>query len=129
MQPSQTIRVTVAASDTQNSDRRRCHRYSCDIFTEASVRHRGSMFRGYLRDISQFGCLLMTRAHLHMERHSEVDIHFNFNNFDLRATALVMNIRPGIGLGLEFSFDDPETEASFRAFIQEIATSSPAEPA
>ncbi len=87
------------------------------------------MFRGQLRDISPNGCFLMTKANLHMERYSEVDLRFTFNKIGYRTMALVMNIRPGKGVGLEFSFDDPETEASFRALIEKITAAQPTEPA
>ena len=86
------------------------------------------MFRGRIREISQSGCSMMTRANLHIERYSEVDLRFTFNNIDYGAMALVMDIMPGKGVDLEFSFDDPETEASFRALIREVKATPPPEP-
>lgn len=86
------------------------------------------MFRGQIRVISESGCSMMTRAYLHAERYSEVDLRFSFNNIDYSTMALVMSVGPGKGVELEFSFDDLETEASFLALIREVKASPPPEP-
>jgi hypothetical protein len=76
------------------------------------------MFRGRLQDISQDGCFLMTRAYMHMELDAEVNLRFTFNGVECRIIAVVRNVRPESGVGLEFLFDDAHAEASFGALIR-----------
>jgi hypothetical protein len=81
------------------------------------VIHAECLFRGTVRDISETGCYIMTRACLHLERLTLVNIRFTVNGNHYRTQARVMDVRPGQGVGVEFLFADQEAEAALRGLI------------
>jgi hypothetical protein len=50
-----------------------------------------------------------------VERFTRIELRFTIKGSHYRTSAFVMNIRPGKGLGLEFSFTDKKSEGLFRA--------------
>jgi hypothetical protein len=125
MKASETIDEGTAVEGSRRADRRRHRRCPCHIFSEGVVRYRGSMFRGEILDISESGCFLMTKAHLNLERYGEVDLHFKYRNVGFRTVALAMDIQPGKGVGLEFSFADAQTAKAFLALCEELNAAAP----
>ena len=79
------------------------------------------LFRGQVRDISQTGCYIETRAQLNLRRFAEVELKFVANGEHLRFLAKVMDIRPGIGAGFEFLAGDPRMDGSFLKFIEGLS--------
>jgi hypothetical protein len=106
-------------------ERRRSRRLGCAMFAEAVVAHQGSLFRGEIRDISQNGCYIATNARLKLELLTNVDIRFMVNNCYYHASARVMNIRPGKGVGLEFYSVDAQAEERFQKLLQALSLAAP----
>jgi len=128
MEPSETIDEGPAGEGSKRTERRRHRRYSSDLFARVVVHQRNSMVRGEMLDISESGCFVMTRAFLRLERDSEADIQFKFKNVDYRTSAVVVNIQPGKGVGLKFSFADAQTAEAFLALSTVLsAAASPAQ--
>ena len=75
------------------------------------------LFRGTVRDISEIGCYIMTRACLHLEPSTLVNLRFMVNDNYYRTFARVMDVRPGKGVGLEFLFADADAKASLKGLI------------
>jgi hypothetical protein len=87
------------------------------MFVEAVVDRHGSMFRGTIRDISQTGCYIETRARLNLQRLTRVDMRIMVQKSCYHASARVMDVRPGKGLGLEFELADARAEEWIRELI------------
>lgn len=104
-------------------ERRRSRRIVCDMFVEAIVDKRGTMFRGTIKDISQTGCYIETRAKLNLERQTRVDIRFMVEKSCYNTTAQVMDVRPGRGVGLKFVLEDEHTEEWIRELIEALIVS------
>ena len=62
-----------------------------------------------------------TQARLRVERLALIELRFSINGSHYHTSARVMNIRPGKGLGLEFSFTDKKSERLFRALISLVS--------
>jgi hypothetical protein len=106
-------------------ERRRGRRFPCEGFAEAVVIHPESLLRGEVRDISETGCFLATRAHLHVERLTEIDLRFVINEIHCHTLARVMDVRVGKGVGIEFIFPDAEAEDLFKKLVQTVSTLPP----
>jgi PilZ domain-containing protein len=120
MQVSETIDKGTPAEGSKRAERRRHRRCSSNSLAKAVVLQRSSMFRGEILDISQSGCFVVTKAFLRVELYAEVKVQFKFKNVDYHTPAVVMNIQPGKGVGLEFSFADAQTEEAFLALSEEL---------
>jgi hypothetical protein len=105
-------------------ERRRHRCFNCDAFAETAVIHSECLFRGKVRDISESGCYIVTRARLALERLDGVELRFKVNNNRYRTYARVMDLRPGKGIGVEFIFTDPESRESIKALIDTLGTAS-----
>jgi len=79
-----------------------------------------SLFRGAIRDVSQSGCFVMTKARMPLKRLAEAEIRFKLINRQFRTRALVMNVRPGEGVGFEFVFANKQVEEQVKSLIQEL---------
>lgn len=106
---------STGTKDAAGKERRLHRRYVCYGFAEGIVLHPKSLFRGTIRDLSETGCFVETRGRLRVERLAWIELRFRINGNHYRTSARVMNIRPGKGLGLEFSFTDKESKEWFRA--------------
>jgi hypothetical protein len=113
------------AQGSAGKERRRSRRFLCNGSAEVMVVHPECLFRGEIRDISQNGCFVITRAHVHLERLAEAEIRFKLNNRQFRTQARVMNVRQGDGVGFEFSLANPKTEEQLRNLIQELDAAAP----
>ena len=100
-----------------NQERRRRKRIVCDGVAESIVLQAECLFRGTVRDISEIGCYIMTRACLHLEPSTLVNLRFMVNDNYYRTFARVMDVRPGKGVGLEFLFADADAKASLKGLI------------
>jgi len=107
--------------ETSRSERRRCRRYPCSGAAEAVVLFSESLFRGEIRDISLSGCFIQTKAHLHVDRFSQIDLRFEMNDCQYHTKARVMDIRPGCGVGMEFYYQGPQDEVSFKRLVRSVA--------
>lgn len=83
--------------------------------------HPECLFRGEIRDVSQHGCFVISRAFLRFERLAEAEIRFNLNNSQFKVQARVMSVRRGDGVGFEFVNSNPKTEELLRNLMQELA--------
>ena len=92
-------------------------RFICNGIAEAVVIQGECLFRGKLQEISEIGCYIATRACLHLERFTLVNIRFMVNDNYYRTFARVMNVRPGQGVGVEFLFANQEAEALLKGLI------------
>ncbi len=106
-------------------ERRRSVRFDCEGTAEAYAPDPGYLFRGEIRDISETGCYVETKARLRLERHTELDLQFMLRNRTHRASARVMSFRPGLGVGLEFLSCEPRPEESFLKLTQMFAGAMP----
>ncbi len=106
-------------------ERRRHRRYACNGFAEGVSSK--CLFRGEIQDFNEFGCFVMTKAHLHVERLVEVDLRFKINNRHYHTAARVMNVRPGKGVGLEFSHTNRRTEELLRVLNETLNAAAPRE--
>ena len=124
--------VTVQALDEINAsesssgvERRLSRRFACDGFAEVYAFETGFLFRGTIRDISQTGCYITTNFALKLEPLTDVDVLLILKNHEYRIPALVRNVRPGKGVGLEFLYRDMRVEASFEALLQKFLDKTP----
>lgn len=122
---SKAIDESNANERPRGIERRLSRRFSCDGFAEVFVFITGFTFRGEIRDISQTGCYIATRAKLKLECQSEVDILFRLKNHEYRILALVKVVRPGKGAGLEFLHQNPQVEAAFKTLLQTLLDEAP----
>jgi hypothetical protein len=112
-----------AAGDGGAKERRRSTRYPCNGFVEVMGIEPECLFRGEIRDISQNGCFVVTRARVQLERLAEAEVRFKLNNRQFRVRARVMNVRHGDGVGLEFLDKNARCEDEIRRLIEELARS------
>jgi hypothetical protein len=131
MEASQIISEPQTGEDGAGKERRRSHRHDCKGFAEAWVLDPESLFRGEIRDISQSGCFIGTKARLSLVRHSIVDLRFTIMNGYYRAAARVLNVRPGKGVGLEFIFPDSQPAEWLKNLLEKLidAAAPPPKPA
>lgn len=113
----------MANQDEQvGSERRRHRRFPCEGFAEVVAIRASVVFRGKLKDISQSGCYIETRAHLNLPRLAEVEVRFTAFGRKLTALAKVMDIRPGKGAGFEFLPCDSRLDQRFLKMIEQLQT-------
>lgn len=110
-----------ATSGTGGKECRRSHRYLCNGFAEVMVVQPQCLFRGEIRDISQNGCFVISRAHLNLEPLVEAEIHFKLNNRQFRMQARVMSARRGDGVGFEFTGVNPKPRELLGTLVQELS--------
>jgi hypothetical protein len=118
-----TLVLAGTAAETQTAatnERRRSRRYSCSGFAEVLVLRHESLVRGEVRDISQTGCRILTKAPMHVERRSQVDIRFMLNGHHYHTSARVMAILPGAGVGLEFAHPSENIRESFASLARNV---------
>ena len=116
----QVLGETATGESFGGRERRLSRRLDCEGFAEAFAIDVGYLFRGEIRDISQTGCYIMTKALLKLERLTEVDLEFMLNKRNFHTRARVMDIRPRKGVGLEFVFKEPRAEESIKDLLQTL---------
>jgi hypothetical protein len=107
-------------------ERRLSRRIGCKGFADAFVINTGYLFRGEIRDISETGCYIMTKARLQLKRLTEVDLLFVLNGRNYRTLARVMEVQPREGVGLEFLFSDQSAQESFKKLHLDLVPSGEA---
>ena len=114
-----------ASEGSRGAERRLERRFDCNGFAEVYAFEAGLLFRGTIRDISQTGCYILTKFGLKLEPLTEVDVLLILKNYEYRIPALVRNVRPGRGVGLEFLYRDPQIEARFHDLLQKFLEKEP----
>jgi hypothetical protein len=109
-------------NEVPGRERRRHQRFPCEGFAEVVAFRANVMFRGKLRDISQTGCFIESRAHLNLPRFAEVEIRFTVSGLKQSVLAWVMDVRPGKGAGFEFLSADPRLDQGFRNMLERLQT-------
>ncbi|MDR3724774.1 MAG: PilZ domain-containing protein [Terracidiphilus sp.] len=104
----------------KGADRRRSRRYPCEGFAEAVIPHPDILLRGEIRNVSMEGCFVSTRAFLHMEVNEEAEIRFTLRDRHYKVRAVVANVRPGLGVGLGFRFEDAQAGEEIRCLVEEM---------
>lgn len=118
-------REKTAEEGLRGAERRRCTRFACQGFAEALVFDPEILVRGEIRDISRTGCFVMTRAHLKLERATEIELRFAVNGDRFRMRARVADVRPGRGMGLEFVLGDAKANAALQELIVALGAGEP----
>jgi hypothetical protein len=111
------IAEVIALEPGQGIERRRSRRFPCDGLAEGLFHQPDILFRGEVRDMSLTGCLIQTRAQLRVQPSTEVELRFQVNNNHYRTVARVIEVRRGIGVGMEFMHEDTQTLASFKGLM------------
>jgi hypothetical protein len=102
-------------------ERRRYPRVPCKSAAEALVMHHEALFRGEIRDISQGGCFIGTRALLQIETGAEIDLRFSLRGVHYSFDAVVASVRDGKGFGLKFlRAGDAESVEALAHLLQEL---------
>jgi hypothetical protein len=107
-------------NEASGSERRRHKRFPCEGFAEVVAFRANVIFRGKIRDISQSGCFVETRAHLNLPRLAEVEVRFTVFGLKQSVLARVMDVRPGKGAGFEFLASDPRLEQAFHKLLERL---------
>ena len=101
-------------------NRRRHPRYPCDSVAEVLVFGNRALFRGRVRDLSESGCFIETRARLRPEVMRLVELRFHVKGLEMNAYAVARSIHPGQGAGFEFVTRDPRVDGSIREMIKRL---------
>lgn len=101
-------------------ERRRNPRYACVGFVEVVVNEAEFLFRGEIRDISSTGCYVSTNARQRMKRGQYVDVYFHIENDQVKCQARIIDLRPGKGVGLEFTELTERARRTIRSLIRRL---------
>jgi len=110
---------TPAGENAEGKERRRGRRYPCEGFAELT--HSGFILRGEIRDISQSGCFIQTKARIRLECLAEVDLRFTVSDNRYRTLARVADVRPGKGVALKFLLDEARPEEWLQALVESLS--------
>lgn len=110
----------MAQNEPGGSERRKHKRLLCDGFAEVIAFHAKVFFRGKIKDISESGCFIETRAHLNLSRFAEVEVRFILCGLKRSVLARAMDVRPGKGVGFEFLAADPRLDQAFHKMIDRL---------
>jgi hypothetical protein len=100
------------------NERRRHPRHLCEASAVATVRRPELLFRGTIRNISEMGCYFETPVRLSLEPATVIDLRFRLSDRRYSTHALVRNLVPGRGMGLEFAFTGGKEQESIRSLIR-----------
>ena len=106
-------------------ERRISERFACDGFAEVIVSYSGFLFRGEIVDLSEFGCYIKTRARLTIRRSAEAELRFTINSDRFSVLARTAAVRPGQGVGFEFTSIEPATHQCLVELIEELKAARP----
>jgi hypothetical protein len=121
MEVPEVVADASTAPGARGKERRRSNRYPCSGFAEVMVVQPECLFRGEIRDISQHGCFIISRAPLRLVRLCDAEIRFKLNDHQFRIRARVMSARQGDGVGFEFHDVNPQSEALLGNLIRELS--------
>jgi hypothetical protein len=120
-----TIHGEIAVPPTPGArERRRRPRHLCEAPAVATIPSPEKVFRGTIRNISEAGCYFETPARLSLALASTVDLRFRLSDRRYSTRALVRNLIPGRGMGLEFNFSGGRELESIRSLIRTLETAS-----
>jgi len=124
---TRTIQGEIAIHATPATlERRRRPRHLCEASAVATVLRPEMVFRGIIRNISESGCYFETPARLSLAPASTVDLRFRLSEHRYSTRALVRNLIPGRGMGLEFTFSGKGEQERIRSLIRVLEPASPA---
>jgi hypothetical protein len=124
-----TTEETAANESSRGKERRRSRRFPCEGQAEAVVLQPEFLFRGEITNVSLTGCFIRTRARLQVELHSIVDLRFRLKNQQCHTYALVMDIRPGLGVGVEFYSENKQPQEWIQELILKFNEDEPSKKA
>lgn len=104
------------------NERRRHARHLCEGSAVAAVLRPELLFRGTIRNISEMGCYFETPVRLSLEPATVVDLRFRLSDRRYSTRALVRNLVPGRGMGLEFAFSGGKEQESIQSLIRAFDT-------
>jgi hypothetical protein len=128
MKASPSISETQTGDSAGGKERRLSRRHDCEGIAEAWVKNPESLFRCEVRDISQTGCFIKTKERLSLVPHSTVDLLFTIRNGHYRASARVIDVRPGKGVGIEFTFPDSQPPKWLKNLLEGLMPASAKPP-
>ncbi len=128
MNSPSAIDDATASQCAAGKEHRRSRRRACEGSAEVLVYHPECLFRGEIRDISQTGCFIATRAHVHLECQSEAIIRFRLKGRLFKTQVRLINIRPDNGVGFEFLSVNAQTSEQITNLIQELSLAAPDKP-
>jgi PilZ domain len=102
------------------TERRRHRRFPCEGFAEVTAFRSNVLFRGRIRDISESGCFVETRATLNLPRLAEVEVRFTAGGIKQAVLGRVMVVLAGKGAGFEFVAADPRLGKNFHSLIEQL---------
>jgi hypothetical protein len=76
----------------------------------------GVLFRGELRDLSESGCYIATRARVQLEAGHMLELRLKLRNAEHQTLARVVQMIPGSGIRMEFLENGPRFLESVRRF-------------
>jgi hypothetical protein len=103
----------------RNLERRRSRRFPCEGFAEAIIPPLDTLLRGKIFNVSLEGCFVSTRAYLHIKTNVKAIIRFSLRSRQYQIAGEVANVRPGMGVGFRFVFEDTRTKDNIRCLVEE----------
>lgn len=79
-----------------------------------------TLFRGRVRDLSESGCFVETRARLELEAMALVELTIQVRGLELHSLACARSIRPGRGAGFEFVARDPRLHHPLKLLLRHV---------
>lgn len=125
MKPPSASGDADASQYAGGKERRRSRRRTCNGSAEVLVYHPECLFRGEILDISETGCYVATRAHVHLECRAEAVIRFRLKGRLFKTPVHLINIRPGTGVGFEFLNVNARTTEQLKNLILELSLTAP----
>lgn len=121
MEETGVLGEVASGEENGREERRATARFDCAGSAEVAVLDAGFLFRGRILDISQTGCYIESRARLELRRSTKVELRFMVEGTSFNILARVMQVRPGKGVGFEFSLDSLQIEKSLPDLIQKLS--------
>jgi hypothetical protein len=87
---------------TLQRERRRSVRVTCTEMLEGVSLKPGILFRGRIRDISETGCYVATRAQMQIEPDRTIELRFRMGEETHRVLAKVVEMKPLTGIRMVF---------------------------
>jgi len=111
------VRPLVKGSPmTLSKERRRSVRVVCTESVEGVALNPGILFRGKMRDLSETGCYVVTRAVVQLEPGHIIELRFKIGKVEQRTLARVVQIMPPMGIRMEFVETGQGFSKLFRGF-------------
>jgi hypothetical protein len=108
--------------DDHPTPERRCSvRVCCTGFVEGMSTAPSKLFRGEIRNVSETGCLIYTRANVGVAPGTTVELSFKFAGAGYSALGRVIEALPSSRIRIQFIATDP----TFTERIRDICGSTP----